>query len=271
MKEIGILTPAGAKTADFKAFEKALVKDLGWGANIKFTYRYANGDNSTLETYTNDLVNIPVDVIVASGTTAARTALRVVQQKGLQIPTVQAVGGEPVPSGSTLITGFHIDAADRAINRLRMLHANHGIKHATVLLDYTSETTARVFNAIDKEANKLKVRLKLLFARNSDDLAALKKRKSNPVVGSFIPIPSGMFFESNNRKIIASLVEKAKVPSIYPEREYKQAHKHKKGIKAHGHHIRKTYIEAAKLVNSILHNQPGAPLPAGGEAPRDDY
>ena len=63
-------------------------------------------------------------------------------------------------------------------------------------------------------------------------------------------IPNTMFY--NRCSEITDLVDQSKVPAIYPEREYKKAHKKRAGIAVHGHHVPLTYRLAAHYVDSIL-------------------
>jgi hypothetical protein len=189
------------------------------------------------------------------------------------IPIVQVVGGDPVPVNSPLLTGYHINAAGVGVEHVQMLN-ELGVKLISVLLDYSSETTARVFNAVEQEADKNGIVLNPIFARNPGELKKLSEG-ANPVDTSFMLIPSGMFFQDANMQYIVSMVDNAgdTLPAIYPEREYKIKHsdKHKPHIKVHGHHISQTYLDSADLVNSIFGIAKGAPLPAGGEAAKDDF
>src|SRR6516165_12013530 len=73
---IGILAPAARRdTAIFDAFRKGLA-DLGYidGQNIRIEYRLSAGDFSRLPAMAEELVRLPVDIIVADGTKSAQIA-----------------------------------------------------------------------------------------------------------------------------------------------------------------------------------------------------
>jgi putative ABC transport system substrate-binding protein len=71
--------------------------DLGYveGQNLVMEYRYAEGQVERLPDLAAELVQLPVDVIVAGGTAAIRAA----QHATRTIPIVMAVAYEPVGEG----------------------------------------------------------------------------------------------------------------------------------------------------------------------------
>jgi putative ABC transport system substrate-binding protein len=77
-------------------FRRAL-RELGYieGRNITFEYRVAGGQPDRLATAASDLVDLPVDIIVTSGSAAARAA----QQATTTIPIVMIAVGDPVAAG----------------------------------------------------------------------------------------------------------------------------------------------------------------------------
>ena len=94
---VGILSPEeNDHTPAFVAFREGL-HDLGYkeGKSIILDFRLAKGHNENLGQLATELVNIPVDVIVAGGITAVRAAARTTPT----IPIVQAAGGDLVAAG----------------------------------------------------------------------------------------------------------------------------------------------------------------------------
>ena len=63
-------------------------------------------------------------------------------------------------------------------------------------------------------------------------------------------VPSAIFF--HKAQDIAVAVEGAKVPAIYPEREYKDAHSggYKGQVIFHGHNIKQTFQDGSGLRHS---------------------
>src|SRR5262249_1284608 len=73
---VGILSPEDHEsTPAFNAFRKGL-QDLGYaeGKSVILDFRLAKGHNERLGELAKELTQIPVDVIVAGGTTAVRAA-----------------------------------------------------------------------------------------------------------------------------------------------------------------------------------------------------
>jgi hypothetical protein len=97
-------------------FEVGL-RELGWtpATNIVIEYRYAAGSLDRLPAFADELVRVPVDVIVARGLTIAPA-----RRATVKIPIVMAADPEPVRSGfvaslarpGSNITGFSTQALD---------------------------------------------------------------------------------------------------------------------------------------------------------------
>jgi ABC-type uncharacterized transport system substrate-binding protein len=98
MPRIGILTPAETDaTPIFDAFRKGLL-DLGYveGKTIIFDFRFAKGNLEALPGLAEELVRIPVEVIVTDTTNATIAAAGATST----IPIVMAAsGGDPIALG----------------------------------------------------------------------------------------------------------------------------------------------------------------------------
>jgi hypothetical protein len=273
MANVGILSPAAARTGDIKHFEDRL--DANQGAVCNYVDRYLRGDNSQLDQYASELVNHvpPLDVIAVAGSSGVRAVADAQAGRANKIPIVQMVGGHPVPENSTFITGFHINAPMVATRQVRHLRDDHGITHIHVLLDYSSDTAAAVFNAIEREANAQLPALALtpLFARNPGELGRVAIQNPDPQRDGFMLAPSGMFFNDGNIATIIAFVETADVRAIYPERKYKDRHTqpHRNKVTVHGHDIKGTYTRAADHVDSVLRRPANTPVPQPANAEAD--
>jgi len=73
------------------------MRDLGYieGRDYVMEERYASGQMDRLPTYAQELVDLPVDVIVAGGEASIRAAKRATSQ----IPIVMTLAADPVGSG----------------------------------------------------------------------------------------------------------------------------------------------------------------------------
>src|SRR5215510_13409520 len=128
---VGVLSPGHPPPGDpfhqRQRFEAGL-HDLGWtpGSTIVIDYRYAEGKLERLPALAEELVRIPVDVIVARGLTIAAA-----RQATASIPIVMAADPDPVRSGFVAslarpggnITGFSTQALDSEPKQLELLRA----------------------------------------------------------------------------------------------------------------------------------------------------
>jgi len=125
--QIGILS-AFSPSAREEAFRRGL-RDLGYveGQNVTIRPRYAEGRFEKLSDLVAELVQLNVDVIVASPTAAIRAA----QRASKTIPIVMALSGDPVGSGFVTslahpggnITGLTSVAQELTAKRLELLKA----------------------------------------------------------------------------------------------------------------------------------------------------
>jgi hypothetical protein len=197
------------------------------------------------------------DAFAVAGSTGVRALAEAQAGQANKIPIIQVVGGDPVPANSAFITGYHIHAhrvAGEQVGKLNQKFPN--VAQITVLMDYSSDTAPRAFNAIVRAVKKLNADNNLniqvrtpLFVRNSAELHALRQLPNNPVVGSLMLTPSGMFYDTNNMADIVWLVENANVPAIYPEHEFRHAHtpNYRQNIRVWGHKIPETYRNGCGL------------------------
>lgn len=103
------------------------MRDLGYveGRDYMMEERYAAGQMDRFMTYAQQLVDIPVDVIVAGGEAAIRAA----KQSTSQIPIVMALAADPVGTGLVPslahpggnVTGMSGLASDMASKRVELL------------------------------------------------------------------------------------------------------------------------------------------------------
>src|SRR5215813_2778481 len=125
-------------------FRRAL-HDLGYieGKNVRFEYRYANGDNERLPELANDLVSLNVDVILIWGTNAVLAA----KQATATIPIVMGAIGDPIGSGIVTnlaypggnITGCSARAVELEAKRLQLLKEMvPGLSRVAILVNSTN-------------------------------------------------------------------------------------------------------------------------------------
>jgi putative ABC transport system substrate-binding protein len=258
---VGVLSPEQSDTTPaFLAFRKGL-QDHGYveGQSIVLDFRLAKGHNERLGELATELTKIPVDVIVAGGTTAVRAAASVTHH----IPIIQAAGGDLVAAGLAAgfarpggnVTGFTIRTDEPSGKRLELLkRAFPNITNLTVMLDPTSVVTEQQILATEKAATTLGVQLTKLPISTPEELTALKP---SALAGShgLVVLPSAMFW--NHRASIIALAAAARMPAVYPEREYAEGG----GLISYGANIPDTFRRAAGYVDRILRGTKAGDLP----------
>ena len=205
LARVGILSPEeNDHTPAFVAFRRGL-RDLGYeeGKSIVLDFRLANGHNENLGQLATELVNIPVDVIVAGGITAVRAAARATPT----IPIIQAAGGDLVAAGLATsvsrpdrnVTGFTIRAEEPSAKRLELLkRAFPKIQRVSVILDPTGAPTEPMFRATEKAAEALGIELTKLPVATPEELEALDARALTGSDG-LVVLPSAMFWNHRDR------------------------------------------------------------------------
>jgi putative tryptophan/tyrosine transport system substrate-binding protein len=122
---IGVLLFSGPDSPAVEAFRQGL-RAHGWveGQNLAIAWRYADGQAERLPALAEDLVKLPVDVLVTHGLT-----IRPAQHATQTIPIVMAIVTDPVGSGLVAslarpggnLTGLSIGAAELGGKRLELL------------------------------------------------------------------------------------------------------------------------------------------------------
>ena len=255
---VGILSPAPNETAATLTAFREGIRDLGYveGKTIALDFRLSKGIMDALPALAAELVRIPVNVIVTdstSGTLAAFAATRT-------IPIVMgATGGDPValgllsrPGGNVTGTHFLSGLSEKRLQLLKQ--AFPGAQRVAVLANPTGAMSVSEMPKADTAAARIGIRLVSLAASTPAELRALAPAALSGSDGLLV-MPDGMFW--NNRATIIDLASKARVPAIYPEREYADDG----GLIAYGANVPEHFRLAAGYVDRILRGANPGDLP----------
>lgn len=155
---------------------KSALRELGWKDDrLKFTERWANRHREKLPTLANELVEIPVDVIVAFGTSSVEAAARATRT----IPIVFPLGWDPVgeklvqslgrPGGN--VTGLSLMAPDLYAKELTLLkEALPALRRVGVLTDAENPNSAEIVHAMRATSAKLDVDIRTVDIRPLETL-----------------------------------------------------------------------------------------------------
>jgi putative ABC transport system substrate-binding protein len=216
---VGILTIANERTGGIDAFIEGL-RDLGYvdGRNIILEFRFGAGDRAQGRRLAEELVAAPVDVMVTEGLTVEAAAVTE------RIPIVAPVF-DPVTLGfavslarpSRNLTGFSVplELMDKRLELLRTAFPQ--IATIAALVDPTG-SAFDMLTQIETAARSMGLgNVRRVEAKSAAALRALRPAAFSGASGVVV-IPDGVFY--NFRRDVVALVNAAKLPAIYPEREY---------------------------------------------------
>jgi putative tryptophan/tyrosine transport system substrate-binding protein len=251
---IGILTPADTdQTAIFEAFRQGL-RDLGYqpGRSVILDFQAARGDYAVLPKLAAEIVALPVDVILTDGVLAARAAM----DATASIPIVMGTSGvDPVALGLVTslarpgrnVTGFTLMHSELMAKRLEVLHTAFPNAAAITVLLNPYAGMEPLFRALEAAARAQGVMtLHRVEAASADALRTLRPEVLAAASVPVLVLPDATFW--NRRREIVALIAAARVPAIYPEREYVD----EGGLMSYGANVPDNFRRAARYVHHIL-------------------
>ena len=260
---IGFLgaTSSSAVSARLDAFRQGL-RELGYveGKNILIEYRYAEAKLDRLPALAAELVRLKMDVIVLAGPASIRPA----KEATNTIPIVMANDADPVGSGVVAslarpggnITGLSNLAPEIGGKRLELMKEVVP-KLARVALFGTSNTagTAQVLKETEVAAGALKVQLQYRDVQGPKDIETAFREARKERADAVLMLQGGVF--NSQRKQIAALAVKSRLPAIYHAPEYVEDG----GLMSYGVSVTDLYRRAATYVDKILKGAKPADLP----------
>jgi putative ABC transport system substrate-binding protein len=266
---IGYLAGTGPESPNpnIEAFRQGL-RDLGYieGKNILVEYRYSEGNPDRYPSVVAELVQLKVDVFVAT----SLTAIRVAKQATKTIPIVMITTQDPVaiglidslarPGGN--ITGLTRLTRELSGKRLDILDEMvPKISRIAILWNTKSEAAVIGFKEYDAAARALKIPLQSLEVRGpSPDLESAFQAASKGLARALITVRDTVLLVY--RKQIADLALKTRLPSIYEGSEFIEAG----GLLSYASSDAENFSRAAVFVDKILKGAKPAELPV--EQPR---
>jgi putative ABC transport system substrate-binding protein len=249
-----------------EAFRQGL-RELGYveGENIVIEYRYADEKAERLPGLAAELVYLKVDVIVAAGTIAVRSAKNATKA----IPIVMTSSGDPIATGLVVslaqpggnITGLSQMSPDLSAKRLELLkEVIPSISRVAVVWNPTGPVDKLVFEETETAAPAFRIKVQSLEVRNPNDIdsafAAAARERANALITFGSPLIV------DHRARIVELAAKSRLPAIYEGREFADAG----GLMSYGPSLPDLFRRAAAYVDKILKGAKPADLPV--EQPR---
>lgn len=245
----------------FNAFRQGL-RDLGHveGQTVTIELREAGGSFTRFPELVNELLRLPVDVIVVPNTPAARVA----QQATAVIPIVVVAMGDPVRDGliaslarpGANITGLTFLGPELMPKRLALLKEMlptlsrvAGLWHPDA---YGEHTTSSMFNEAALVADSLGLQLQVVQVHSRDELDGAFAATT---AQALIQFPSPMFYAA--RQLIVDLAARYRLPAIFVDRAFVEIG----GLMGYGASIIDLFRGAAKYVDKILKGAKPSELP----------
>ena len=262
---IGFLTtrsrPSSLETDYLGAWVPKL-NELGYveGKNLTIDWRFADGDNDRLPGLAAELVRSNPDLIIVSGTPAARAA----QRATTTIPLVMAGVADPVgfglvaslsrPGGN--ITGTAIMATDVSIKGLEFLRAMvPNLTRVAVLLNPTNPIDPIALKQVQAAAGPVGVSVVAFEATSSVHIDAAFTAIAQSRIGALIVAPDP-FLVNQARQIVESAAAN-RLPAIYPFRPFVEAG----GLMCYGQNIYENFRLAATYIDRIFRGAKPGELP----------
>jgi putative ABC transport system substrate-binding protein len=259
MTSIGVL--ASQLFPPIRRFARKL-QELGYieGQNLGVEYRFAEGHDDRYPAMAAELVALPVDLIVTSGTPAALAAKRATNT----IPVVMGSIGEAVSTGvvSNLgrpggnITGFaalNVELEGKRLEVLKELLPH--LSRVGMLVNTMNPLLDVSLQSLRPAAKTLGLTLDLFEIRDKDQIesALLRLDQAHP---DGVVVAADTVLLSKRREIVAALA-KGHLPAIYAFREYAEVG----GLIVHGANLGILFERAAGYVDKIVKGAKPGDLP----------
>jgi putative ABC transport system substrate-binding protein len=244
-----------------EAFRQGL-RELGYveGQNIAIESRWAEGKDDRFPALAADLVRSKVDVIVAQSGAATQAA----QQATRTIPIVMSLSNDPVGSGLVAslarhggnVTGLTIMVPDLTGKQFQLLkEVVPKVSRVALLTNPANPASAPFLREAEAVARALGVRLQTLETRNPQEIDSAFAAMTKERAGALLILPDQIFV--SQRRQIAELATKRRLPSVYGVGEYAEAG----GLMAYGVNHIDLVRRAATYVDKILKGAKLADLP----------
>ena len=262
---IGYLHPNLAASPHLtEAFRHGL-RNCGYveGRNVVIEYRDGEGKFERLPALAAQLVALPVDVIVASGTLAALAAKHATSSIPIVFPTV----GDPVTDGLVTslarpggnITGVSNLTPELVGKGLELLkEAIPGVSQVAILWQpsgFVERTRNDVRKRTDVAGRALEMRLRFVEATGPEDFDRAFSDIVRARAGGVILVTTALFVQQRRR--LVDLAAKIRLPAVYGSRESVDVG----GLMSYGPNFAESFQRAATYVDKILKGAKPADLP----------
>jgi len=259
MVRIGVL--ASAEQHPILSFKERL-RELGWieGKNVRFDYRWAEGDDNRQPALAAELVALPVDLILTWGTAATLAAKRATTT----IPVVMGSAGDPLkanivsslayPGGN--VTGFSSQSLELEGKRLEIMRELlPGIRRVAMLGNTPNPYIDLAMDSVEHLAAAAGLKFDAVKIDSANGLGAGLDvvREAHP--DAVLVAAATAFFPY--RKTIVEFMADNRLPAIYGFPEFAEAG----GLISYSTNFDELFRQAAGYADRILRGAPPGELP----------
>ena len=237
------------------------MRELGYveGKNLIIEWRSAEMNDERLPALAAELVNLKVDVIVA---TTVRS-VRAIQKASATMPIVVANSGDPVASGLVQslarpggnVTGFSGMQGEVSVKQLEMLMSMVPRLSRLAMLLSPSTGYQNTLKMVQPEAEKRGVKVLRAEADTIQEIDQAFVWMRQQKAGALLVVRAPLFLQQE--KQIAELAAKYRLPSIAATREYTEAG----GLMSYGHNSTDQTRRTSIYVDKIFKGAKPADLP----------
>jgi putative tryptophan/tyrosine transport system substrate-binding protein len=230
------------------------------GKNVTFEHRFADDKLELLPALVDDLVRVKVDVILTASTSGAQAAKNATRT----IPIVFLNASDPVAAGlvdslarpGANITGLTNLAPDLGGKRLELLkEIIPKLSRVAVLWNPQELGSAQQWNESQLPARELRLALYSMEVSRADKYESAFKEATKARSGALAVTQH--ILASSNRKQIADLAIKNRLPAIWPRGDYVASD----GFISYGPDREEPFRRAASMVDKILKGTKPADIP----------
>ena len=229
--------------------------------NVKFEYRWAEGQYDRFSGLAADLVRLRVDVIVALGTSAAALAAK---RASTTIPVVFTTGGDPVKLGLVMslnrpagnLTGVAALTTEITGKRAGLLHEIvPNASSVGFLVRQNNATSVTDTQNMQAAASALGQRLIIARANVEGELDSAFESLTEQQARGLIVNTDVIL--TNWRVQIVALAAQHSLPAVYPLRQFASVG----GLMSYGPDLREIYRQCGVYAGRILKGEKPSDLP----------
>lgn len=267
VRRIGLLLPYiesdSQAQARVTAFRVAL-QERGWvdGRNVRFEFRYTEGQPDRLPAFAADLVQKNVDVILTAGTESTDAARKATNS----IPIVMAAVGDPIAAGFITslarptgnVTGASLLATELTAKRLQLLkEVLPALTRLAVLWSAANASVVQKLKQIQAAAPLFAVQLQALELRAPGDLE--KSFESAKQFGAQAVMTTEDALQITYRVRVVELGKRHRIPVASEFGEFARSG----ALMSYGPSILDQFRDAASYVDKVFKGAKPGDLPVG--------